>query len=339
MALARQSSGVSVVRTSSISGATTTPHQYKSGVEVQWLDLEFDPSIDANSNNGPGGMYFAVVRDTTGAVYQDIYTLPTANDAGRTLDWESASGSVGGLTVITVADPDPGRGNPFDPATTSVRMRILGSRLVSYTSANFGGRKLTDIHNWKAQYSGFDSFFYEPPMSTWSANDEPNWEEWYATPSRTQNMFSRWELMNSTKLLNWSPDVGNYDGWFRSTDSLTQPIAAAWNLQPLSGELDYTGLFSSAQSIILWDSGACPTKAENMYIGSNITDAQVSTQILYWDGLSTINSGVDASLCFSVTPTTPRSMNIASYNAAYNAYLNLQNTHGWNWGGTISWTP
>jgi hypothetical protein len=55
--------------------------------------------------------------------------------------------------------------------------------------------------------------------------------------------------------------------------------------------------------------------------------------------LSTINSGVNASLCFSVTPTTPRSMNIASYNAAYNAYLNLQNTHGWNWGGTISWTP
>ena len=76
-----------------------------------------------------------------------------------------------------------------------------------------------------------------------------------------------------------------------------------------------------------------------MYIGSNITDAQVSTQILYWDGLSTINSGVNASLCFSVTPTTPRGMNIASYNAAYNAYLNLQNTHGWNWGGTISWTP
>jgi hypothetical protein len=65
----------------------------------------------------------------------------------------------------------------------------------------------------------------------------------------------------------------------------------------------------------------------------------VSAQILYWNGLSTINSGVNASQCFNLTVPTPRSMSITTYNAAYNAYLNLQNTHGWNWGGTITWTP
>jgi len=335
MALVRQSSGVSVVRTSSISGATTTPHQYKSGVEVQWLDLEFDPSIDAAFNNGPGEWYFSVVRDTAGAIYQDIYTLPTANDAGRPLDWENASGVPGQIHEIAVASSL----NTFDPATTSVRIRILGSRLASYQGARSGAEKITDIHNWRAQYSGFDVFFRETPVSTWSANDEPNWEEWYATPTRTQNIFNRWEVLNSPKLLNWSPDVGNYDGWFIGTDSLTQPIAAAWNLQPLSGVLDYSRLFSGAQSIVLWDAGACPTKAESMYFAANITNAQVATQILYWNGLSTINSGVDATDCFNVTPTTPRSMSIATYNAAYNAYLNLQNTYGWNWGGTITWTP
>jgi len=333
MALVRQSSGAPTVRTSSISGATTTPHQYKSGVEIQWLDVEFDPSINADTFNGPGEMYFSVVRDTEGFVYQDIYTLPTANDVGRTLDWESAAGAIGNLTIIGVASAV----NPFDPATTSVRMRILGSRLVYYTGAYYGGRKFTDVHNWKAQYSGLNNFFYESPMSNWSANDEPNWEEWYATPISIKNLFGRWELMNSPKLVNWSPDVGNYDGWFSRTDSLTQPIAARWNLQPLSGELDYTSLFSSSNSILVWDSGACPTRAEAMYRNSSITNAQVSAQILYWNGLSTINSGVNASQCFNITVPTPRTMSISSYNAAYNAYLNLQNTHGWNWGGTINW--
>lgn len=334
MALVRQSSGASVVRTSSISGATTTPYQYKSGVEVQWFDFEFDPSIDARFNNGPGEMYFSVIRDTIDPVYQDIYTLPTANDAGRTLDWTNQVGGIGALYEITIANSV---NSPFDPATTSVRIRILGSRLVSYQGARSGGEKMTDIHNWRAQYSGFDNFFRETPVSTWSANDEPNWEEWYAIPSRTKSIFNRWEVMNSPKLLNWSPDVGNYDGWFIQTDSLTQPIAAAWNLQPLSGVLDYGGLFSGSNSVLVWDSGACPTRVESMYFLSNITDAQVSAQILYWNGLSTINSGVQASSCFNDAPTTPRSMSISSYNAAYNAYLNLQNTHGWNWGGTINW--
>ena len=147
--------------------------------------------------------------------------------------------------------------------------------------------------------------------------------------------------MNEPKLLNWSPspNSGNYGSWFRNADAFNQAIGPAWNLQDTGNGLNYSNMFFSAANAPLFNGGGSPTDVNQMYMSSGISDADVETMLVYWNSAGTVTPNVNGDRCFSVTPTTPRTMSQTTYAAGKAAYDNLQNVHGWTWSNTISWVP
>jgi hypothetical protein len=127
--------------------------------------------------------------------------------------------------------------------------------------------------------------------------------------------------------------------WFRNTDAFNQPIGPAWNLQNTGNGLDYGAMFLSAANAPAFNGGGSPTDVNQMYLSSGISDADIETMLVYWNSAGAVTPNVNGDRCFSVTPTTPRTMSQTTYAAGKAAYDNLQNVHGWTWSNTISWVP
>lgn len=207
---------------------------------------------------------------------------------------------------------------------------------------NFGndGAKCTDITHWSGSRTrGWHYFFSYSPIVTWSANDEPDWQFYTRPSSSTVALFPNMQSMNEPKLLNWSPSPvsGNYGSWFRNADAFNQAIGPAWNLQNTGNGINLGSLFFSAANAPLFNGGGSPTDVSQMYMSSGISDADVETMLVFWNSAGVVTPNVDASLCFNVTPTTPRTMSQTTYAAGKAAYDNLQNVHGWTWSNTITW--
>lgn len=247
-------------------------------------------------------------------------------------------GLVGLAAVFVTVEHDYAAGGVYNKlrAITDGAGHFIGS------NRNLGtdGSKCTDISHWSGSKTrGWEYFFYRSPIVTWSADDEPDWPL-FTLPSNA-SLFGQMENMNEPKLLNWSPSPnnGNYGSWFRSADAFNQAIGPAWNLQDTGNGLDYGSMFFSAANAPAFNGGGSPTDVNQMYMSSGISDADIETMLVYWNSAGTVTPNVNGDRCFSVTPSTPRTMSQTTYAAGKAAYDNLQNVHGWTWANTITWVP